>query len=50
MAGLIVTMRLAGDVPLFGVTESHVNPGGVVVAVALKFRGVVVSVLVSAMI
>lgn len=33
--------------PVFGVTDSHVNPAGLVVAVALKFRAVVPSVLVS---
>lgn len=45
--GLIVRFRLFGVDPEFGVTESHVSPAGLVVAVALKFRAVVPSVLVS---
>ena len=40
---------MLGDVPLFGVTESHVSPAGFVVAVAEKFSAVVPSVLVRAM-
>src|SRR6202034_2353261 len=34
LAGLILTCKLLGVSPLFGVTESHVNPAGFVVAVA----------------
>jgi hypothetical protein len=32
-----------------GVTDNHVNPGGLVAAVAVKFSEVVPSVLVTAM-
>ena len=38
---------MAGVVPVFGVTESHVKPGGFVAAVAVKFSGVKPSVLTS---
>src|SRR5579871_3742933 len=40
-------IRLLGVVPLLGATESHVNPTGLVVAVAVKFS-TVESVLVTA--
>ena len=47
--GLIVTFRLFGVDPVFGVTESHVSPAGCVAAVAVKFSAVVPSVLVREM-
>ena len=46
-AGFTVTIRLFGVLPLFGVTESQVNPIGLVAAVAVKGSGVFGSVLVT---
>lgn len=46
-AGFTMTFRLAGVEPMFGVTDSHVKPAGMVAAVAVKFNAVTLSVLVS---
>jgi hypothetical protein len=46
----MVTIRFAGVFPVFGVTESQVSPTGTVFAVAVKFRAVVLSVLVRAIV
>ncbi len=49
LAGFTMTLRLAGEVPVLGATESQVSPAGFVVAVAVKFSGVLKSVLVNEM-
>src|SRR3982074_2537044 len=43
----MITFKLLGVVPVFGATESHVRPAGLVAATAVKLRGVTKSVLVS---
>ena len=44
-----VTSRLLGVVPVLGVTDNQVKPGGFVAAVAVKFSADTPSVLVTAM-